>query len=91
MDSQRRDLLSDRRGAVPLRRPATAREQFWADIAQRLLGRPHWLWKDCKCFVSRGSLGEDAAYFNPECDASASLGLRIENISCATTSANSAA
>lgn len=58
------------------------REQLGVDFAQRLLGRPHWLVDGlASASVSRGSLGADAAYFNPERDASASLGLRIENIS----------
>jgi biofilm PGA synthesis protein PgaA len=58
------------------------REQVGVDAAQRLLARPHWLVDGLAgASVSRGSLGEDAQYFNPERDASASLGLRIENIS----------
>ena len=58
------------------------RKQLGVDFAQRLLRRPHWLVDGlASASVSRGSLGADAAYFNPERDASASLGLRIENIS----------
>ena len=57
-------------------------EQVGVDASQRLLARPHWLVDGIAgASVSRGSLGSDAAYFNPERDASASLGLRIENIS----------
>ena len=57
------------------------REQLGVDASQRLLARPHWLVDGIAgASVSRGSLGAQAAYFNPERDASASLGLRIENI-----------
>lgn len=57
------------------------REQLGVDASHRLLARPHWLVDGIAgTSVSRGSLGAQAAYFNPARDASASLGLRIENI-----------
>lgn len=71
-----------RMGASQLRYDdGNRREQLGVDASQRLLARPHWLVDGIAgASVSRGSLGGQTAYFNPGRDASASLGLRIENI-----------
>lgn len=57
------------------------RDQFALDARRRLLTRPH-LWVDAlgSTYASRGSLGEQATYFNPERDVSAQAGLGIEHI-----------
>lgn len=58
------------------------RDQLGLDATQRLLTRPHLMVDGLlSAYTSRGSRGAALGYFNPERDASTSLGLRADHIS----------
>ncbi len=57
------------------------RQQVGFDASQRLYRSPHWLVDGLAgVSTSRGSRGADVPYFNPERDASASIGARIDHL-----------
>ncbi|PJK01189.1 poly-beta-1,6 N-acetyl-D-glucosamine export porin PgaA [Lysobacteraceae bacterium NML91-0213] len=57
------------------------RDQLGIDASTRLLTRPHLLVDALgSAYASRGSLGSDVPYFNPERDASLQIGLRMDHI-----------
>lgn len=58
-----------------------SRDALSADGSQRLFASPHWLVDGLAgVSTSRGSDGDQTPYFNPERDASASVGLRIDQM-----------
>ncbi|WP_394004844.1 poly-beta-1,6 N-acetyl-D-glucosamine export porin PgaA [Luteimonas sp. WGS1318] len=57
------------------------RDQLGIDASQRLLTRPHLMVDGLlSAYTSRGSRGDTVGYFNPERDASANVGLRLDHI-----------
>ncbi|TYT27613.1 tetratricopeptide repeat protein [Luteimonas viscosa] len=57
------------------------RDQLGLDATRRLLSRPHLMVDGlASVHVGRASQGDRTAYFNPERDASATLGLRADHI-----------
>lgn len=57
------------------------RDQLGVDATQRLLTRPHLMVDGLlSAYTSRGSRGDTVGYFNPERDASANVGLRLDHI-----------
>lgn len=57
------------------------RQQVGVDASQRLFRSPHWLVDGLAgVSTSRGSRGAEVPYFNPERDASASIGARIDHL-----------
>ncbi|PBS13700.1 poly-beta-1,6 N-acetyl-D-glucosamine export porin PgaA [Lysobacteraceae bacterium NML93-0792] len=58
-----------------------SRDQLGVDAAQRVLTRPHLMVDGLlSAYTSRGSRGDTVGYFNPERDASATIGLRVDHI-----------
>ncbi|WP_233198700.1 MULTISPECIES: poly-beta-1,6 N-acetyl-D-glucosamine export porin PgaA [Luteimonas] len=57
------------------------RDQLGIDATRRLLSRPHLMIDGlASVYAGRASQGDRTAYFNPERDASATLGLRADHI-----------
>ncbi|QCO67807.2 poly-beta-1,6 N-acetyl-D-glucosamine export porin PgaA [Luteimonas yindakuii] len=57
------------------------RDLFGTNLARRLLSRPHLLVDGlASAYAGRGSRGSAAGYFNPERDASATVGVRLDHI-----------
>lgn len=57
------------------------RDQLGVDGRMRLAARPHWMLDGlASVYTSRGSDGDSVGYFNPERDASATVGLRLDHI-----------
>jgi len=57
------------------------RDQLGVDLRQRFSSQPHLLIDALgSLYASRGSDGEEAPYFNPSRDTSASVGLRLDHI-----------
>lgn len=58
-----------------------SRDQLGVDAAQRVITRPHLMVDGLlSAYTSRGSRGDTVGYFNPERDASATIGLRVDHI-----------